>query len=55
MKARVMPRPPWASVRQQAQVQSVAMGEKSVAYATLRRFKVPLEVMALPNRYIDGV
>lgn len=51
MYALVIPRPPWSVGRQQAQPQPSSIGVKSFAYELFRRFNVPADTIALPNRW----
>ena len=46
-----MPRPPSSSGRQHGHVQSASMVAKSLAKDACRRFRVPVETMALPKRW----
>ena len=44
------PSPPEETGRQIVHLQSGSTGEKSEAYEAWRRFRTPVEVMALPKR-----
>lgn len=46
-----MPRPPSSCGRQHGHVQSASMVAKSLVKDAWRRFKVPVETMALPKRW----